>query len=390
MTRKSAYLLWLAALMIGWNTPASAQFAGTTGSTAGSLSSAPSAEDGNLIVSMVKAGGEEFTEQMRAGTPLGLRACIQGEIEVSISGLPNSPLYPYLEVWYATGNGACNQADRATRVVGAQNCTPLEHSRQNEQINSFSIFNTTVKIGPVCRLNSDQTNGAAQGPQTLFFLLLQSRGSAEAAAFYKAFTIRLDTDPPPAPDITEAGEGQTDIRLKWTLPTMTTNFYLAADYSMGALASEDGGDNDAGLILDAGATPGGNGCSSQYLRAGNDFDPDARPPGLLVTSTDSIATEWSFNGMDFRGAKKVPVVVVAQDLAGNLSVQSQVACLTVTPTTGFWDRYQQGGAEGKVEPGCACSTPGAHAGKASAWLAAPFALLVAGAFARRRIRRRAR
>lgn len=385
MTRKCAYRLLLAALTISWGAQAAAQSAGSTATTGtgGSLASSSASEEGNLIVTLVKAGGEEFSDQKRFGTPLGLKACKHGKIEVTVAGLPNSPQYPYLEVWYGTGQGQCNQADRATRVNAAQNCTRLGTNRDGEQINSFTVLNVEVDIPPVCDLNAEQTTGTKQGPQTLWFLLLRSQGSAEAAMFYKAFTIRIDTDPPDAPTNVEAGKGQTEIDVRWELPTTNiTNFWVAADYSEGALIDED---------ADAGAEMGD--CVSNYLKAGKSFDPDAKAPGLLIRATNSIATEMTFDGRDFQGVKRVPVAVAAQDLAGNVSVMSEVRCLTVTPTTGFWDRYKtpDGDSPGGVaEPGCACSAPGTRANGSAVVLAVPVALLVVGGYVRRRIRRRAR
>jgi MYXO-CTERM domain-containing protein len=376
MTRKCAYLLWLAALMVSWGPRASAQVAGT----GGTVSSAPTAEDGNFNVDLIKAGGKDFNPQERTGRPIGLEACIQGSIEVTLSQLPNSAAYPYLEVWYSTGSGNCQMGDRATRTSGSQNCTKLSHEKESEQVNSYRTFNTEIDIKPVCRLNEEQTEGA-EGPQTLYFLLLQSKGSAEQAQFYRAFTIKIDTHAPTAPKITLAGSGQTDIKLEWELPVSSTNFWVAADYSNGALSS----DGDAG-VTDGGV--GSNDCNSNYLRAGDKFDPDARPTGLYVRNTESISTSWSFDGALFQGVKKVPVVVVAEDLAGNLSLQSEVRCITVEPTTGFWERYKA--ADGEAEVGCACAAPGAPRHGRNAVLATPVALLLVGAYARRRIRRRAR
>ena len=385
MTRKCAYRLWLAALMISWGAQAAAQSAGSSAptGTGGSLASSPASEEGTgLVVTLVKAGGEDFSDQKRFGTPLGLPACKEGSIEVTISGLPNSPQYPYLEVWYGTGMGQCNQADRATRVNAAQNCTRLEAQRDGEQINSFTVLNTWVKIDPVCDLNAAETEGSKQGPQTLWFLLLRSQGSAEAAMFYRAFTINIDTVAPEAPTEINAGSGQTEIDVSWVLPTTSiTNFWVAADFSEGALVD----DSDAGV--------GSGECPSGYLRKGKIFDPNGRPPGLLIKSTNSIATELTFSADDFMGAKIVPVAVAAQDLAGNISVMSDVKCIKVTNTTGFWDRYKSpdGSSDGGLaEPGCACSTPGARPSSSGVVLAAPVALLLVGAFARRRIRRRAR
>jgi MYXO-CTERM domain-containing protein len=161
----------------------------------------------------------------------------------------------------------------------------------------------------------------------------------------------------------------------------STNFWVAADYSNGALTGDDAGVSDASV--------GSSDCNSNYLHEGSKFEPDARPTGLYVRNTESISTSWSFDGALFKGVKRVPVVVVAEDLAGNLSRQSQVACITVEPTTGFWERYKASDG-GDAGPGCACSAPGAPTRRSTALLATPVALLLVGAFVRRRIRRRAR
>jgi hypothetical protein len=391
MTRKCAYLLWLAALMIVGGTQVSAQTAGTTSTgTGGTLSSTPAAEEGTgLIVTMVRAGGEDFSEQKRAGTPLGLPACTEGSIEVSVSGLPNSPQFPYLEVWYGTGQGACNQADRATRVNSAQNCTRLTATTDGQQINSFTVLNTKVQIQPVCDLNAEKLTGSKQGPQTLWFLLLRSQGSAEAAMFYRAFTINIDTVAPFAPINVNDPSGQSEIVLQWELSNSATNYWVYADYSEGSLQAEDG---DAGVVGDAGAAP--INCSSSYLRAGAVIPINAAAPGLLIRETDSISKAMTFDGRDFGGVKNVAVAVAAQDLAGNVGVLSRVHCITVTETTGFWDRYKSpDGADGGglAESGCACSVPGGtRPNRSGAVLAVPVALLLVGAYARRRIRRRAR
>jgi hypothetical protein len=391
MTRKCAYLLWLAALMIGGVTHVAAQTAGTTSTgTGGTLSSTPAAEEGTgLIVTMVKAGGVDFSEQKRAGTPLGLPACTEGSIDVSVSGLPNSPQFPYIEVWYGTGQGACNQADRATRVNSAQNCTRLTASTDGQQINSYTVLNTKVQIQPVCDLNAEKSTGSKQGPQTLWFLLLRSQGSAEAAMFYRAFTITIDTVAPFAPTNINDPSGQSDIVLKWELSNSATNYWVFADYSEGSLQGADDGDAGVG---DAGAGP--TNCSSSYLRAGARIDINSEAPGLLVRETDSISKEMTFDGRDFGGVKKVAVAVAAEDLAGNVGVISRVACINVTETTGFWDRYKSPDGDspgGLAETGCACSAPGGtRPSRPGAVLAVPVALLLVGAYARRRIRRRAR
>jgi hypothetical protein len=76
------------------------------------------------------------------------------------------------------------------------------------------------------------------------------------------------------------------------------------------------------------------------------------------------------------------IAVVAIDQAGNESLVSEIACVKVVPTEGFWDRYQSD--PNAVDPGCPCTAMG-PAQLESAW---PIALSLAlcGLSARRRRR----
>lgn len=381
MTRKSARMLL--ALVAVWAQQASAQTAGSgaggSGSTTGTTSTATD-DNGNMNVTMVEAGGEPFKETDRlGGVPINVLDCLQGTIKVTVSGLPNSSQYPYLEVWYASGTGNCNQSDRATRVSVESRCTKLELSREDSRINNRQYYDVVVPIAPVCQLNSE--NRGSDGQKTLWFLALKSEGSAEEAVNYRSFNFKVDTDPPDPPVIEMAGSGESDIRLAWSLPAGDPKrFWVVADVSGGALVDED---LDGGVGI-------ADGCSSSYLASGKNFDPSSRPEGLFVDTFEMATTEASYSADQLRNLMKVPVVVVAGDLAGNPSPMSDLACLSVVETNGFWDSYKTNGGADTAEPGCACSAPGAAGRSAGAWTAVPVALLLGGAYARRRTRRRAR
>lgn len=223
-TRKCAYPLWLTAVLSAGSPQASAQ-----GADAGDDS--PATEEAtSLTVSVVKAGGEDFDDQQRSDTPIGLRACIEGSIEVAISSLPSSPQFPYLEVWYGSGSGACHRGDRAARATAAQNCTKLTADSDGQPIVGSTSLHTKVQIGPVCELNDDQTAGGKQGPQTLWFLLLGSENSAEDARFYRAITLDIDTVAPEAPTNVKVSADEAEIRVTWDAPTThAASFWVAAD-----------------------------------------------------------------------------------------------------------------------------------------------------------------
>jgi hypothetical protein len=49
-----------------------------------------------------------------------------------------------------------------------------------------------------------------------------------------------------------------------------------------------------------------------------------------------------------------------------LSPVSNIACLKVVPTSGFWDSYKTDG--GEADAGCGCSVPGGAHGESRPWL----------------------
>jgi MYXO-CTERM domain-containing protein len=71
------------------------------------------------------------------------------------------------------------------------------------------------------------------------------------------------------------------------------------------------------------------------------------------------------------GSMLAAVAVISDDLAKTTSVLSNISCLQVVETNGFWEKYKASG--GDAEQGCVCSTPGAgHRGTSNAqwpWLA---------------------
>jgi MYXO-CTERM domain-containing protein len=384
MTRKSATML-LAVIAL-WARPAFAQSTGTAGSGSTVTNNASGTVKGNITVLLSKVGTTNFDSTRPH--PLGLDDCINKKLTVSLSNLPNSVQYPYLEVWWATGTSMCEAGDRGSRTPSTNQCTKLTHNKEDQKFNALTTAAVEVEFRPVCQLNAEQTGGS-DGKKEIYFILLSSKGSSEAATFYGSLNFDLDLSPPPVPAITEHGSGMTDIRLAWSQSTggdTGIKYWVAADWSQGALMRDGGAattDNDGGIANTE--------CPSNYLVKGYRLDPEARPTGLFVK--DTTATEYSFTAENFHGATLVPAAVVAQDLAGNVSALSEVVCLKVEPTTGFWGLYKQGDggtASGLAEPGCACSAPGAHSRRFTTLTILPVALLLAGGYARRRIRRRAR
>jgi len=386
MRRKSGTCLWALAAAL-WAQSAGAQTAGTsstsTGGTGGSTTSSGAGTatgGGNLQFELVKIGDVEYPRAARQSlnVPVGKAGCkAGGTITVTVRNLLGGNTLPYLEAWLGTGNAACNEMGRSTRVTASQNCTKLEIPNPDQvQVGNRSYYDVDVVLGPTC--DSD-------GPRPIYFLQLASENSNGAATSWGAINLKVDTKAPKAPGGVKGGTGQTVIPLTWEVGDVadTSFYYVVADKTLGGL-----GDWDAGP--DGNLPDGANAeCPSGVVRSGKEFDPSSIPDTVFNRRLEGVGrTTFEFNGQDFPGLTIVPVAVVAQDLAGNTSVMSEIVCLRVEPTTGFWKRYQDDG--GEVEPGCACSAVGAR-GKSKSALAGVSMLLVLGwACARTRTRRRAR
>jgi hypothetical protein len=384
MTRKSGTcLLALAAAL--WTPLASAQTAGS-GGTGGSTSTSPGSgavsQTGNIAIELKKVGSVDYPAAARTNPtiPIGKARCAEGTITVTVRNLQGGNSLPYLEAWLATGSSNCQQGDRATRNPADADCTKLTIPDTNQvQVGNRAYYDVTLQLGPTC--DSD-------GTRPIYFLQLESENSTANATSYGVLQLKVDTTPPQPPTTTNAnGEasGQTVIPLTWKANTIDTNYYYAlVDWGATTTGEFDAGVTDGGLP--DGANPG---CPSGVLRKGKDFNPDSIPNGILSTRLEGgLKSSYDFDGMDFHGAKTVPAVVVAQDLAGNTSVMSDVVCLKVTKTTGFWKRYEDDG--GTAGPGCACSTPGARGARGKLLYGLPVVLVLGWAFARTRTRRRAR
>jgi hypothetical protein len=383
MTRYCAYLL--VALIALETQLAAAQgtggITGIGGTGATTSTGTPSTgSSGGIGIQVVKAGGRDYTDigLNSPATPIGKIACDEGSITVTVSRLPTSEAYPYLEAWYASGQGACNQANRNTRMTENQNCTKLDIGDDAGQIRGRTFYNVKVPIGPLC---------GSDGAKSIFFLGLRSQDSAEEAQFYGVLTFTLDTEPPGPAYNVHGGTGETQIPVEWSLPATSLYTWILIDTQA---QLSDGSDRTEGA--DAGTSDAL--CTSALLRKGASFDPNDElakstlPEGIVLKEFDGRATKTTFNGEDWPN-KVAAVTVIAADRARNVSTMSEVACLKVVKTSGFWDKYRANG--GNAEPGFGCAASGVSTRSAGfAATALPLLGLVGFALIRRRIRRRAR
>jgi hypothetical protein len=86
----------------------------------------------------------------------------------------------------------------------------------------------------------------------------------------------------------------------------------------------------------------------------------ADPASLPSTLPQKRVNEPTASGVELTAddidGESAAVAVVAVDEAGNQSPLSNIGCVKVVPTEGFWDRYQNQGGEGQA--GCPCSALG--------------------------------
>jgi hypothetical protein len=216
---------------------------------------------------------------------------------------------------------------------------------------------------------------------------------------YGVFELPLDVIPPNAPTNVDGGDGETRIRVTWERAdaNISRNYVIWDPKPITETTPADAGVTDGGDGMGAAGSSGSTeddggtddesadpSCISTLMKAGDTIDVDHLPKGLHMKPAVGDVESFELSG-DLINSPRAAVAVVAQDLAGNVSVLSNVTCVNVVDTTGFWDDYKVNG--GEAEAGCACSLPGTRASgrHARGGLLATFALLgLAVARARRK------
>lgn len=371
-------------LLLALPATAFAQLAGSRSVVAGAGATTGTAatQPGNLVVRLIKTGGQEFTDKNTWApiTEVGKNACDQGTLTVTIGSLPIVDTYPFVEAWLGTGQGMCEKGDRNSRSAtsgSSTNCTRIPLPNEGRMIpRPFATLDVPLS-DEIC---------ANEGEKSLYFLAMKSQNSADNAMYYGVLKFTLDKTAPSAANNVRGGPGETQIKVEWNLPETTQWVWIFADTNATrSTPQEDAGDIDAGSS--------GSDCHSTFFREGGEIDPKLLsgatvPDGVLRTEEDRKVSSHTYSGLDeFFGRKLAAVAVVVGDRAKNPSKISNVLCVDVVKTVGFWDRYQNNG--GTAEPGCACSAPGARSAGLGALAVLPM-LGIVGVLAARQRRRRGR
>jgi len=258
----------------------------------------------------------------------------------------------------------CNSTDRNGSTTSAVRCKFIT----NVASPTSSAQALEIKISAAELVNCDT---ASESTPTIWFLAVDVTESAEdvGTRYAKYNKLAFDLRAPEPPSKVKGGSGENQIPVTWTNKlSKIEKFIVYVDSGSGS------GSADASIgAADAGAGRGGatrSECGSGLLREGATAPGENLPSGLVKRSySGATLTSGDLSGDDIDG-KSAAVAVVAVDEAGNQSVLSNVACVFVVPTEGFWDRYQANG--GTVDGGCPCAALGpAHA--ESAW---PIALVL--------------
>ncbi|MGD8861060.1 MAG: hypothetical protein PVI30_13715 [Myxococcales bacterium] len=259
---------------------------------------------------------------------------------------------PTIDIYRGTSGSGCETETRVNQDTGTT-CIFLA----TRSTNNASMFDLEVTASDL------MCNEGANEKPTLYFLPVNATMSADAVGQnYGIVEVEIDADPPAAPTGVSGGNGESSIPVSWnTSAGMLDGFAVYIDSSGGA--GVDGGT-----------------CGSDVLIPGESVD---SVPGSVRRKSigEGSASSTTLSASDIDG-DSAAVAVVAVDLAGNESVLSEVACVSVIPTDGFWDVYEQ--EDGAVDAGCPCAAMGpVHA--ETAW---PVGLSVLALTLRRRRERR--
>jgi hypothetical protein len=326
-----------------------------------------SSSSGSISYEVVTIGGDEVGLGERA---IGIDDCVDDAvIEVRLDNVPADKESIDIYVGDACNTTARNDTtNNSCRYVG------------NEAAGRANDLTIEIRVGDLiedCSVEQDAT------PKIWLLAVDTPRGSEEIGSGYAMISkLRVDTRAPDAPTEIMGGSGERQIPVEWTTDgTDLESFVVLIDPSP-TVDPGTGAAGSGGVAPDGGA-PTNRGvwngeCGSSVLTPGADLSSiSTRVKRKTVREATATHTELSSGDVDGNAAA---VAVVAIDKAGNESPLSEIGCVYVVPTEGFWERYQQGPEA--VDAGCPCRA----LGPAPAQSGLP--VMLAGGWLARRARRR--
>ncbi len=313
---------------------------------------------GGLSVTLQNADGVDFNP-LDPQEVFGRQACERNAtLTFRIRGLATGfNTSRYLEFWIGESCANSNARD------GEEN-DDCQRIGDVERTGTRDYEDVEISMDALCLENS-------QGQVEIYFLPVDTTNTSESIDVYGMFRINIDIDPPTTPSGLSGGSGETEIPIEWSSGGANiSRHFLIWDRRPIDVSELDGGAEAAGDLE----------CVSASLLPGEEIDFDNLGPSIKVKTIEGAGVRATVSG-DELGAQQVAMAVVAEDLAGNVSKLSNIACVKVVPTDGFWDEVAAQG--GDYESGCACSVPGARTNPLAA-----LPVVVALAFLRIRRKRR--
>ena len=297
---------------------------------------AASQAEAQVMATLVRIGDQEV--EAISPAPLNAKQCeADANVVFELRNVDTSA--KNVDVWQGAD---CNTM--AARIGDAMNCVYIGTKATEEQTQLEVEF-------PASQLACEGADKTVK----LFFLPVTMSMAADDVTTFAEFSLEVDTLPPAAPTGVTGGSGQNQIPVSWDATESEVERFL--------------------VYWDA--IPSDGACESDVIAAGDEVDPDSPPVADNPKVAGMSATKLNLGGGDING-DRAAVAVQAQDLAGNVSPLSEIVCVDVIPTVGYYERFQQNGG-GDTE-GFNCNL-GAQPGNAAAW---PLALALAALIMRRR------
>ena len=319
---------------------------------------------GGILVNPISIGGEDVNtldEILR----LGIDDCrSNATVLFDLDNVPGDKRSIALYV----GDG-CNGTDRNNQDLNR--CTYITSQTTNRQTRDLQFEIGAEQLFQGAEACAD----GMEVERTFWFLAVDDpQGSEAVGNGYGTREIELDARRPDQPTRVRGGSGEREIEIDWeTDEANLEGFIIYIDPGTGG-----GGAAGSGAPSGDGGIPSMVDCGSGRLVPGADA-PDPDDFDRVVVLNEATATGDTLSPQQI-GGTRAAVAVAAVDLAGNRSLLSDLACVSVMPTESFWDRYEEMGGRGQA--GCPCSALGpVHAH--SAWPVALALVLV-----RRSVRRR--
>jgi hypothetical protein len=391
--------LWIAAALAASCALAPVARAQGTGGTGGSTTSSGA---GSVRVTLISIGDDEVNT---VGTIyLNRRQCqAQDDLLFKLDYVPSNK--PSLDIY--TGENCASSGTRGNTTN--LSCKYLD-----------TVQTGGVTMGLMAHVKAqklvDDCTEASEANLKLWFLPVSMKMSVEDvnSAYGRFDRLQVDTAIPTPPVYVKGGEGENTIPVSWQGgQTHLKGFKVYIDPNAGSPGSSGGGAGDQGTsgsnggvaedggaagdggsaiadagvgVISTGSVDGGvitsapnPDCPSSVLFGGG--DPTELPSSVRKKTLDEPNATGTNLSPTQIGSRHAAVAVVAVDLAGNESVISNVECVNVVETTGFWDRYTTNG--GEAESGCPCSAMGAAQAR-DAWPVALAVIALAWSARRRR------